>query len=135
MPIRSLSEAQNIQSSNLNMAALGKVHGAARADCVMIYTLETETPGTDVHVRMFAPAYGIVEDPATGSGNGALGAYLVNQHVVPVTPPTTHIVSEQGLEINRPSTIYIEVDGSYDNLSAVRVGGQARIIAEGTLSF
>ena len=42
-----------------------------------VFTTVTVEPLTDVHARMFAPAIGILEDPATGSASGALGAYLV----------------------------------------------------------
>ena len=49
-------------------------------------------------------------DPATGSANDALVACLVHHWAVPVTEPTAHIVSEQGAELGRPSTLYVEVD-------------------------
>ena len=83
------------------------------------------------------------EDPATGSANGALGAYLVHHasassalcRAVPITEPTTHILSEQGAEINRPSTLYVEVDHAGGKISAVRVGGQVVLVAEGTVRF
>jgi trans-2,3-dihydro-3-hydroxyanthranilate isomerase len=86
---------------------------------------------------------GAPEDPATGSANGALGAYLVHHRAVEVTEPTTHIVSEQGAEINRPSILYIElalspveaVDSSGEEFTAVRVGGQAVPVAEGIVKF
>ena len=48
---------------------------------------------------MFVRHFTIVEDPATGSANGALGAYLVKHQALTVTKPTTHIVSEQGGEM------------------------------------
>jgi len=86
-------------------------------------------------VRMFAPLLGVPEDPATGSANGALGAYLVHHRVVPVTEPTTHVLSEQGAEINRPSTLYVEVDSLGDEVTAVRVGGQVVPVAEGVVRF
>ena len=52
-----------------------------------------------------------------------------------VIEPTTYIVSEQGAEINRPSTLYIEVDSAGDTISAVRVGGQVVLVAEGVVRF
>jgi trans-2,3-dihydro-3-hydroxyanthranilate isomerase len=111
--------------------------------CVMVFTFETERPEATVHVRMFAPLLGVPEDPATGSANGALGAYLVHNQAVTVTEPTTYIVSEQGAEINRLSTVYIElalspaegVDSSGEEITAVRVGGQVVLVAEGVVRF
>ena len=44
-------------------------------------------------------------------------------------------MNEQGYEIDRPSTIYIEVDGQSRDITAVRVGGQAVQLIEGTVSL
>jgi trans-2,3-dihydro-3-hydroxyanthranilate isomerase len=117
----------------------------------MLFTFETERPEATVHVRMFAPLLGVPEDPATGSANGALGAYLAyhracpeqpapslsrgSQRSAPVTEPTVHIVSEQGAEMGRPSTLYVEVDLSGGEPVAVRVGGQVVLVVEGVARF
>ena len=138
-PVRSLAEVQRLNAAQLNVAALSRACRAVGTDCVMVFTFETERPDATVHVRMFAPALGVPEDPATGSANGALGAYLLHHAVthqalrqtVGVSEPTTHILSEQGAEINRPSTLYIEVDHAGEEISAVRVGGQVVLVAEG----
>jgi predicted PhzF superfamily epimerase YddE/YHI9 len=42
------------------------------------FVLPPQAPEAAVHVRVFAPHLGVPEDPATGSANGALGAYLVH---------------------------------------------------------
>jgi trans-2,3-dihydro-3-hydroxyanthranilate isomerase len=101
----------------------------------MVFVRETERPDTAVHVRLFAPALGVPEDPATGSANGALGAYLVHHRAVEVTEPTTYIVSEQGAEMKRPSTLHIEVDSAGEEITGVRVGGQIVLVAEGVVWF
>jgi trans-2,3-dihydro-3-hydroxyanthranilate isomerase len=102
---------------------------------VMVFTFETEQHESTVHVRMFAPLLGVPEDPATGSANGALGAYLVHHRAVEVTEPTTYIVSEQGAEISRPSTLYVEVDSAGEEITDVRVGGQVVPVIEGVVRF
>jgi trans-2,3-dihydro-3-hydroxyanthranilate isomerase len=109
----------------------------------MVFAFETERPESTVHVRLFAPLLGVPEDPATGSANGALGAYLVHhaaassalRQVVSVVEPTTFLVSEQGAEIGRPSTVYVEVDSRAQEVGAVRVGGQVVPVAEGIVRF
>jgi trans-2,3-dihydro-3-hydroxyanthranilate isomerase len=143
VPVRSLAEVQGLDPGRLNTAALNRVCHAAGTDCVMVFTFETEQPEATVHVRLFAPLLGVPEDPATGSANGALGAYLVHhasassplRRAVPVTAPTTYIVSEQGAEINRPSTLYVEVDSAGEEITAVRVGGQVVPVIEGVVRF
>ena len=138
-PVRSLAEVQALDASKLNTAALNQVCRELGTQCVMIFTFETEHPESTVHVRMFAPLLGVPEDPATG----ALGAYLVHRasassalrRAVKVTEPTTYIVSEQGTEINRPSMLYVEVDSKGEEITAVRVGGQVVLVAEGVVRF
>ena len=135
VPIRFLSEVQALGAEKLNVAALGRACRTAQTDCVMVFTFETERPDSTVHVRMFAPLLGVPEDPATGSANGGLGAYLVHHRAVPSEGPTVHIVSEQGKELGRPSTLYVEVDRVGDEITAVRVGGQVVLVAEGLVRF
>lgn len=135
VPVRSLAEVQALDAGQLNVAALGRVCRAVGTECVMVFTFETDRPESTVHVRLFAPLLGVPEDPATGSANGALGAYLVHHRAVPVAEPTTSLVSEQGAEIGRPSTLYVEVDSAGQEIGAVRVGGEVVFVAEGIVRF
>lgn len=48
-------------------------------DIVHVYTDEVSTKGTKYRTRVFAPKYGYLEDPATGSGNSAFGFYLIDE--------------------------------------------------------
>jgi trans-2,3-dihydro-3-hydroxyanthranilate isomerase len=135
VPVRSLEEVQRLDAGELNVTALNQACRAVGTECVMVFTFETERPGSTVHVRMFAPLLGVPEDPATGSANGALGAYLVQHETVPLTQSTVHIVSEQGAELNRPSTLYVEVDHRDGEPTAIRVGGQVAPLIEGLIRF
>jgi trans-2,3-dihydro-3-hydroxyanthranilate isomerase len=135
VPIRSLEDVQRLGAGELNVTALNRACRAVGTECVMVFTFETERPKSTVHVRMFAPLLGVPEDPATGSANGALGAYLVQHQAVPLTESTVHIVSEQGAELNRPSTLYVEVDHRDGEPTGVRVGGQVVPLIEGHMRF
>ena len=131
IPVRSLRAVQNAKP---NSAALIEIGHEAGTDCFAIFTKETLHESNQLHMRMFAPGFGILEDPATGSASGGLGAFLVKNGVVTPGPDgTAYMVNEQGYEIDRPSTIFIEVDGSSDGISAVRVGGQAVSFITGTV--
>jgi trans-2,3-dihydro-3-hydroxyanthranilate isomerase len=89
VPVRRLAEVQRLAADQLDVATLTRVCRGARTDCAMVFSLETESSAAAVHTRRFAPSLGVPEDPATGSANGALGAYLVRHRAVPVTEPTT----------------------------------------------
>jgi trans-2,3-dihydro-3-hydroxyanthranilate isomerase len=135
VPIRSLDEVQALNAGRLNVAAFRRACRTGSTECVHVFALETQDPEATAHVRMFAPLLGVPEDPATGSSNGAMGAYLVRHQAVPITPPTTRILSEQGAELGRPSRLYVEVDSTDGEVTGVRVGGQVVPVAEGTVRF
>lgn len=84
----------------------------------------------DLSVRMFAPALGVLEDPATGSGNGCLAAYVVKHRYL--GSEQINIKTAQGYEINRPSLLFLNASresGRFD----IRVGGKVIKIAQGEL--
>lgn len=97
---------------------------------VFVFTQEVETPGSRVHSRMFAPAFGIAEDPATGGASGPLGCYLV-RHEVLQSAPRVEFISEQGFEMNRPSFIKIGIEQEQGEITRVTVSGQCRLMGAG----
>jgi trans-2,3-dihydro-3-hydroxyanthranilate isomerase len=101
---------------------------------VFVFTREVEHEGSTVHSRMFAPGLGITEDPATGGASGPLGCYLVSHGVV-AGGAANEIVSEQGIEMGRPSFIRIRIEQSGDEITAVRVGGQCHFMGEGFIEI
>ena len=80
--------------------------------------------------RMFAPGFGVVEDPATGSASGPLGCYLV-QHGRLSGDAANRIVSIQGVKMGRASRIYVSIAGRRDRITDVKVGGEAVLVARG----
>jgi trans-2,3-dihydro-3-hydroxyanthranilate isomerase len=84
--------------------------------------------GTAWKTRMFAPAGGVPEDPATGSAAGPLACHVVRHGLV---EPGTEIEISQGVEIRRPSTLYARVEGSPEKIEKVEVGGSAVVVARG----
>lgn len=102
-----------------------------------IFTFATETvhPDCSVHSRMFAPAMGISEDPATGAASGPLGAYLTHHDIIPFedSGETAHIRSEQGIELGRPSFIDITVVKNGNGMKEVMIGGQSVVIGKGEI--
>jgi trans-2,3-dihydro-3-hydroxyanthranilate isomerase len=78
--------------------------------------------------RMFAPGGGVPEDPATGSAAGPLALHLARHGRILFGQ---QIEITQGVEIDRPSTLFARVDGSTDDLERVEVGGSAVVVARG----
>jgi trans-2,3-dihydro-3-hydroxyanthranilate isomerase len=131
VPVRTLTAVRSI---NPDASAIINVCERFGANGIMVFTTVTVESFASVHARMFAPKIGILEDPATGSAGGALGAYLVQNGVVEVGP-TTDILIEQGYEIDRPSRILVKVESDDDVIQGVKVGGHCVMVVEGTLRF
>ncbi|SFA90530.1 MULTISPECIES: PhzF family phenazine biosynthesis protein [unclassified Bacillus (in: firmicutes)] len=101
---------------------------------IFTFTTETEIEQSTVHSRMFAPAMGISEDPATGAASGPLGAYLVEHGVIPPTETGTYFIrSEQGMEMGRPSFIDILIRKKGSEYKEVKISGNCVIIGSGQL--
>jgi trans-2,3-dihydro-3-hydroxyanthranilate isomerase len=79
-------------------------------------------------LRMFAPASGVVEDPATGSAAGPLAVHLARHGR---TEWGAQIEIEQGVEIRRPSRLYARAVGDEERVERVEVGGSAVTVARG----
>jgi trans-2,3-dihydro-3-hydroxyanthranilate isomerase len=86
--------------------------------------------GTEYKTRMFAPAMGVPEDPATGSAAGPLAWHLVRHAAL---APGATLRLEQGAEVGRPSTLYARVEGDAAAPEAILVGGAAVVVGRGEL--
>jgi trans-2,3-dihydro-3-hydroxyanthranilate isomerase len=88
--------------------------------------------GTRWKTRMFHPAFGVTEDPATGSAAGPLALHLVRHGRLQYGE---EIEIEQGIEIGRPSKLYARIHGEGDDVRRVDVGGSAVVVARGEFRF
>ncbi len=84
--------------------------------------------GSRVKIRMFAPALGVAEDPATGSAAGPLAVHLARHGRIELGQ---QIEIRQGAEIGRPSVLHARAEGSGEEIEHVLVGGTAVIVARG----
>ena len=94
-----------------------------------VFTDDAERPGADIRARMFAPAMGIAEDPATGAAASTLAGDLAG--VTGTADGSGHWRIEQGIEMGRPSRLEIAVRWRGGNVVAVDVGGAAVNVGEG----
>ncbi|MFI1098412.1 PhzF family phenazine biosynthesis isomerase [Streptomyces sp. NPDC020917] len=86
--------------------------------------------GTHWRNRMFSPAYGVVEDAATGSAAGPIAIHIARHGLGAYG---THIEITQGVEIGRPSPMGALVHGEGDRVDTVDVDGHGVVALEGTL--
>lgn len=130
VPMKSL---EAVQKTQLRVDIWERILADHIAPEVFVFTRETVYPGSTVHSRMFAPSLGIREDPATGAASGPLGCYLVKYGLV--KDNSAVIVSEQGIEMGRPSFIHIRIEQSDGHINGVFVGGQCVYVGEGQIEI
>lgn len=119
-----LKNRESLKKIHMNMRALA---GLLSTSASMAYCFALGSNGR-AFARGMLP-WGIIEDPATGSAGGSLGAYLV-QHGNLKTGETLTIT--QGVEMGRPSEIRVEV-GSDRGRLVPKVSGSAVRILEGSI--
>jgi len=90
---------------------------------------ETVDPKARLHARMI---FYNGEDPATGSASGCAAAWMVKHGVA---KSDERVLIEQGIEMKRPSRIFVRAEKNGNEVINVRVGGQAVEVARGELFF
>src|ERR1700722_11369829 len=118
-----LKDVASVAAAKLNPGILETVlpYGSWSRDAYIV--AGDFAPGGHLKARMFAPADGVPEDPATGSAAAAFAASLA---AAPPEPEGDFAWTvEQGAEIGRPSRISVSVEKHAGHVTSVRVGGSA----------
>jgi trans-2,3-dihydro-3-hydroxyanthranilate isomerase len=128
VPVRGLDA---IRRCKIDLARFDAAFGGGGHAAAFIFCRETVEAGNSFHARMFAPAMGVHEDPATGSAVAAFAGYLAarggyadGEHVVGI---------EQGYEMGRASQIELTLKISGGTLTGAAIAGSAVVVMEGTL--
>lgn len=130
VPLRDPETVDRAVSDAAAFRRLGAV--VDRELAIFLFAMAPSGAEETVYSRMFAPGFGIVEDPATGSASGPLGCYLVRHGVVSGSA-AQRITSLQGVAMGRDSRIHIAIAGSRDAITGVKVGGEAVLVGQGAL--
>ena len=126
VPIRSVAAIEHLAIPQAAAQAWLDAHGAKFFYCL---APAEQASGADFHARM---QFYNGEDPATGSASGCAISYLVKHGIVPSEHPT---IFEQGIEIRRPSRIYVQAALHDGKVSEVFVGGRTISVASGRFSI
>ncbi|MGQ0484097.1 MAG: PhzF family phenazine biosynthesis protein [Hyphomicrobiales bacterium] len=128
VPVRSRHALAASRVIEPHWTCMTQKYGAGMA---YLYTRGGDNAKTDFRSRMYAPAGGIAEDPATGAATVILAAQLLRAERL--AGGTHEWELEQGYEMGRPSGLLLEADVKDGKLTAVRVAGQAVRVMQGTL--
>jgi len=127
-PLKDL-DAVRRAAPDLARFASGLSGNAHRA--VFVYCAAAAETGHDFHARMFAPSYGVPEDPATGSAAAAFAGVLTR--FAGLEDGRHEFAIEQGYEMGRPSLIRLGLTLAGGKLVAASVGGGAVTVTDGTI--
>lgn len=128
VPVDSLATLEKLEP---DLSSIAKMQRKDKVKHVLAFTKETHDMGSNYHMRFFAPALGVNEDPVTGLGHARLGAYLVRHKVVKTTGGLANLTGEQGHFIGRPGKVTVEVRSEGAVIREVRVGGTAVTVLRG----
>jgi len=127
VPLKSLG---SVKAISVDVPAYHKLICGLEANTILVFSPETEKRENHLHVRVFAHALGVPEDPATGSANGCLVGYLLKHGIF--GSGDFDIRVEQGYEIGRKSLLYLS-GRKEEGRMRVFVGGRVIPVAEGRL--
>lgn len=126
LPVANEEELYKVAPDFAALAELSK-----RYNVVGVHTFTCNSKDGRVHARNFAPLYGIDEEAATGTSNGALACYLFDYGIV-AGNQTVNVI--QGEKMGRPSLISAQILLRGGELS-VKVGGRAVTLAFGNINL
>jgi trans-2,3-dihydro-3-hydroxyanthranilate isomerase len=117
-----------IKRCRVDLAEYGELTEGISSTGVFLFCPEPYGRENDFNARMFAPEYGVAEDPATGSANGCFAAYLVKHRYFGKSDIAARV--EQGYEIGRPSLLHLAASERGGAIE-VNVGGKTSMVAKG----
>jgi len=130
--VRSTEQLKLLKPDFSRLTTLSAQLGAAG---FFVFTLAHGMPGCLTESRMFCPALGIPEDPVSGNAHGLLGAYLVEQGLLPHSGPMAQFTGAQGHHVHRAGRVDVELEFTDGKLDGVWIVGQAVEIFETSMTL
>jgi trans-2,3-dihydro-3-hydroxyanthranilate isomerase len=123
-----LKDKNSVDKAWLDLSGLRRLENFdSEPVCVFVFAPTPE----GAYSRMFAPAYGVPEDPATGSSTGPLAAFMMRYGLIS-SASGTRFVSEQGTKMGRRSMLYVQIHGEHGS-DGIDVGGYVTPLVEATM--
>ncbi|WP_102400364.1 PhzF family phenazine biosynthesis protein [Haloimpatiens massiliensis] len=120
VPIKNIDVLNSINPNFNKVAEVSKKYNATGYHIFSLHSINN----SNAHCRNLAPLYGIPEESATGTSNGALACYLFKYGMI--SPKNyKNIVIEQGYSMKMPSEILVSLNVQGNEITEVKVGGKA----------
>ena len=123
-----LTGLKAIKGIKVDRIGLSRIFKETDTTVILLFSPETYSNENDLNVRVLGLPDVIPEDPATGSGNGCLAAYLIRERFFGRNSIDLRV--EQGYEINRKSLLLLRAQENPKGID-VNVGGRVQFVASG----
>jgi PhzF family phenazine biosynthesis protein len=131
VPVGSARALEGLAPNFDTLLELGRELGA-EGFFVFAVNRASAAEGMTTESRMFCPALGINEDPASGNAHVMLAAYLAEMGQIGIHQ--NGFLGLQGRHMQRPAQIHVRLERERSALIAVHIGGHAVLVSEGTLA-
>jgi PhzF family phenazine biosynthesis protein len=121
-----LTSLETCLTTKPNEPALKDFCLASGIDIILIFTDDVADKANQFRTRVFAPKFGYLEDPATGSGNSAFGNYLLHNNLW----DGSILSIEQNNSYDFPNIVKLDTVRNNDRINVV-FGGAAVVKIEG----
>jgi len=134
VPVTGLEPVRRLRPDGNALRAVARATGLRS---VVALTTETVETASLVHLRMFAPDWGIDEDPVTGSAQGPVAAWLAAYGLLQEAPGDSteatlaRYTAEQGDTIGRPGRVAVEVRLDGRRVVSITITGEAVTVMRG----
>lgn len=130
VPVR---DYDSLMSLDPNMELLKKMFERHKITAFAVVTTDTDEQNIDWHMRFFAPALGVNEDPVTGSANGPMAVYLLQNGMLDESKKYFSFTASQGKSVGRPGTITVNMTVDNGVPDEVQIAGQAVTVMDGVM--
>jgi PhzF family phenazine biosynthesis protein len=119
-----MTDARALAALQPDMTALAEWTTSLRATGITLFAPSGES-SCAIHVRSFAPAHGIAEDPVCGSGNLSVAVFLKENNLRERFG--SEYVARQGMQLGRDGRVSVRLN------DRIQIGGHAVTCVDGTL--
>lgn len=118
-----VKDKECLQALKPDLTLMSQLNERTRSVGIHVFALNPAGSVITAYCRNFAPLYGINEESATGSSNGALACHLFDKGLLP-QGVKHRLLFRQGESLNAPSDIYVHLHSQERRIEKVECGGE-----------
>jgi PhzF family phenazine biosynthesis protein len=130
IPVKDFDSLKTLEPNSFLLKRLGERHDL---NGFAVVTTDTGNKDIDWHMRFFAPAMGILEDPVTGSANGPMAVFLWYNGFLEEDQKLFTFKAEQGRFVDRPGMVHVQMLVTDTAVEELMIAGEAVTVLDGQI--